>query len=571
MNSRERALFDSLLALEGGEARANLRSALSALLTYLGARRGAALWSREGEPDLWVGVPAGLADALTLAMGEAWAHCRATLSLPSLVRVNEPVWRAEIAQCAVHLGAKALFLLPLGEPSMPGGFALLALSPRRTLSTGEVKTMAQAGQIIGQALDRATQSARLRRLQRLMQALYEVSAGVLNGHTLESLLNLVVHSAVTTIDHAENCVLHLLDEASGELHPRALSFQGERAGEEGQARMRLGEGVAGYALAEGKVLNIPDVSRDARFLPFGERRRFTSILVAPLIRHERRIGTLSVDSLQANAFDLDDERLLLIFASHAATAIENARLLADLQESLERLCAMQDQLIQAEKLSALGRMLRGVTHELNNPLAAVMGYTQLLQMDEALPEEVQRDLERIYAQAERAARVVRGLQIFARQEPVVRQLVDVNEIVRSVLELQETQLRLDHIQVVENLASQPLGVMGDFNHLQQVFFHLIANAREAMVAHRGEGRLEVSSRRQGDRVKVCIGDNGPGLSEEVKRNLFDPFFTTKEVGEGMGLGLSICYGIIAGHGGRIYAESEPGVGTTFTVELPAAY
>lgn len=570
MNARERALFDSLLAL-GGDLREGLRSALNALLAYWGARRGVALWKREGEPTLWVALPTPGEGALVRALEEVWARWGTAHCLPRLVRAGEPTWEPEIARCADCLGARAVLLLPLGEPSRPGGVALLALAPRRVANAEATQTMIQAGRLIGQALERAIRDARLRRLQRLVQALYEVSAGVLNGHALDHLLSLVVRLAVTTIDHAENGVLHLLDEATGELRPKALSFRGERPGGEGQARMHLGEGVAGYALAQGKVMNVPDVSRDARFIPFGEGRRFTSILVAPLMRHERRIGTLSVDSRQARAFDVDDERLLLMLSSHAAAAIENARLLADLQESLERLRTMQDQLIQAEKLSALGRMLRGVTHELNNPLAAVMGYTQLLQMNEDLPEEVQHDLARIYAQAERAARVVRSLQIFARQEAVVRQLVDVNEILASVLELQETQLRLDHIEVIENLAPQPLGVMGDFNHLQQVFFHLITNAREAMVAHRGEGRLEVSSRRIGDTVEVRVSDNGPGLSEEVKKNLFDPFFTTKEVGEGAGLGLSVCYGIVAGHKGRIYAESEPGVGTTFIVELPAAY
>ncbi len=570
MRISERALFDALLALGGAEPREALRGALGALLAYEGAERGLALWWQEGEPGLYVTMPASLEGALAPAVRESCLTWREGFTSPRSLRPGEPGWGAEAAQVAQALGAKGLVVIPLGGGEAPCGCAVWA-SARRALREEEAQVLAQAGRLIGKALEQISQGARLRRLMRLVQALYEVSTSVLNGRDLDGLLNLVVHLAVTTIDHAENCVLHLLDEATGELRPKALSFQGEGPHTEGQAHMRLGEGVAGYALAQGRVLNVPDVSRDARFLPIREGRRFTSMLVAPLMLHERRIGTLSVDSRQAHAFDSDDERLLLMLSSHAAAAIENSRLVQDLQESLERLRAMQDQLIQSEKLSALGRMLRGVTHEINNPLAAVMGYVQLLQMDETLSESVQRDLSRIYAQAERAAHIVRSLQIFARQEAVVRQLVDVNEILESVLELQATQLRLDHIEVVTDLAPQPLGVMGDFNHLQQVFFHLITNAREAMVAHRGEGRLEVISRRAGDVVEVRIRDNGPGLSDEVKQHLFDPFFTTKEVGEGTGLGLSVCYGIITGHEGRIGVESNLGEGTTFIVELPAAY
>lgn len=571
MRTRDLALFDALLTLGGTEPLGGLRRALGALLAYWGAERGLALWQREGEPDLLVAAPPDWEGALAPAVGNVRALGQEVGASPRLLRAGEPGWGPDVAPIAQALGAKALLVISLGEPEAPGGCAALAASPRRSLGKREAQTLAQAGRLIGKAIEQMAQGARLQRLLRLVQALYEVSTSVLNGHALDDLLNLVVRLAVTTIDHAENCVLHLFDEPTGELRPKALSFQGERSGAEGQAHMRLGEGVAGYALAQGRVMNVPDVSQDARFLPIREGRHFTSMLVAPLMLHERRIGTLSVDSRQAHAFDLDDERLLLMLSSHAAAAIENARLVHDLQESLDRLRVMQDQLIQAEKLSALGRMLRGVTHEMNNPLAAVMGYVQLLQMNENLPEEVRHDLDRIYTQAERAARIVRNLQIFARQEAVVHQLVDVNEILESVLELQAEQLRLDHIEVVRDLASQPLGVMGDFNHLQQVFFHLIANAREAMTAHRGEGRLEVISRRVGDAIEVRIRDNGPGLSDEVRRYLFDPFFTTKEVGEGMGLGLSVCYGIITEHNGRIHAESERGEGATFIVELPAAY
>jgi signal transduction histidine kinase len=231
---------------------------------------------------------------------------------------------------------------------------------------------------------------------------------------------------------------------------------------------------------------------------------------------------------------------------------------------------MQEQMIQVEKLSALGRMIAGVSHELNNPLTAVMGYSQLMLMSDSLDAECRPDVERIYSQADRAAKIVRSLQMFARSEAGARQLVDVNDVIESVLELQAAQLRMEHVELVRRMAPQPLGVFGDYYQLQQVFFHLVSNARDAVAGKRGGGCLTVSSAQRGDFVEVRVQDNGAGMTTDVRQRIFDPFYTTKGVGHGTGLGLSVVYGIVTSHSGHVYVDGAPGTGATFVVCLPVA-
>jgi two-component system NtrC family sensor kinase len=294
------------------------------------------------------------------------------------------------------------------------------------------------------------------------------------------------------------------------------------------------------------------------------------MLVAPLKLGDRHIGTLSVDSNRPNAFSSADERLLMTLATQAAGAIDHARLVNDLQQSLLDLKATQAQLVQSEKLSAIGQLIAGVAHEMNNPLTAVMGYAQLLLTTEGIAEDIRYDLSKIYSQAQRAAKIVQNLLTFARQHKAERQLVDVNEVLERTLELRAYQLRVENIEVSTRLGQCPFSTMADPSQLQQVFLNLINNAQDAMTSYRGGGHLTVVSEAHGKVIRVRFIDDGPGLLPEVRQHLFEPFFTTKDVGKGTGLGLSICFGIISQHGGRIWAEGEQGKGATFIVELPLA-
>jgi two-component system NtrC family sensor kinase len=231
---------------------------------------------------------------------------------------------------------------------------------------------------------------------------------------------------------------------------------------------------------------------------------------------------------------------------------------------------LEAQLMQAEKLSAIGQLVAGVAHELNNPLTSVTGFTELLLRRDDLDELMTSDLKHIHTQGHRAARIVQNLLTFGRKHHPQRVQVNLNTIIENTLTLHEYHLRVDNIRVIRELDQDLPATVADPDQLQQVFLNLINNASQAMVTQ-SAGKLTVRSWTGEDgSVRVSVADTGVGMTPQVRSRIFDPFYTTKPVGLGTGLGLSICYGIISGHGGRIWAESEPDQGSTFFVSLPAA-
>lgn len=227
------------------------------------------------------------------------------------------------------------------------------------------------------------------------------------------------------------------------------------------------------------------------------------------------------------------------------------------------------QLLQAEKLSAIGQLVAGVAHELNNPMTSIKGFTELLLRRTDLDEDARTDLNYINNQAERAARIVTNLLTFAREHQPQRVLVDVNKVVDDTLSLHTYHLRVDNIKVHRQLDANLPPTIADPYQLQQVFLNLIGNAHQAM-AENGGGVLTVQSERVDDEIQIRIGDTGPGIPQHLLGRIFDPFFTTKPVGKGTGLGLSICFNILQDHGGTIWVDSVPGQGCTFQLMLPVA-
>jgi signal transduction histidine kinase/ActR/RegA family two-component response regulator len=245
---------------------------------------------------------------------------------------------------------------------------------------------------------------------------------------------------------------------------------------------------------------------------------------------------------------------------------------ADLEEKVRQRTAeletAQSQLVQAEKMSAMGELVSGVAHELNNPLAGVIGYSQLLLGAEGVEEKTRRGLERINREATRCKRIVQNLQVFARKHKPQKQYVGINGILESTLDLRAYQMQVDNVKVETDLLSDLPKTMADFHQLQQVFVNLLVNAHHAIKQAGRPGRVLVQTRHERESIVVRVRDNGCGIPPENLKRIFDPFFTTKEVGQGTGLGLSICYGIVQEHRGKIYATSRPGEETTFVVELP---
>jgi len=228
------------------------------------------------------------------------------------------------------------------------------------------------------------------------------------------------------------------------------------------------------------------------------------------------------------------------------------------------------QLLQAEKMAALGQTISGVAHELNNPLATILTWSERLSQMPTLDASLRHGLDTILSESERAARIVRNLLTFARKRQTTRMMVDVNQIVAQTLALRAYDLRLTNIRVIDALAAGLPQVFADGHQMQQVLLNLVINAEQAMLSANGRGVLVVRSWHDVEQEAVVleINDDGPGIPDEVQPKIFDPFFTTKEVGKGTGLGLTVAYAIVQEHGGRIRLESRPGAGASFYVELP---
>ncbi|HXN99220.1 MAG TPA: ATP-binding protein [Candidatus Acidoferrales bacterium] len=229
---------------------------------------------------------------------------------------------------------------------------------------------------------------------------------------------------------------------------------------------------------------------------------------------------------------------------------------------------IQSKLLQTEKMAALGQLVSGIAHELNNPLTTIMGYGQLLLGHGLTPPQLS-EARKVFQEAERARRIVKNLLYFARENRPERTRVNLNEIVERTLALRSYELRVENIVIECDLAQNLPETMADPHQLQQVVLNLLANAEQALLEDRGQGHVWIRTQRiGGNRISLEVSDDGPGIPTELGSRIFDPFFTTKPSDVGTGLGLSIVYGIVHQHGGEVTFENQSGAGARFVVELP---
>ncbi|RME46425.1 MAG: hybrid sensor histidine kinase/response regulator, partial [Deltaproteobacteria bacterium] len=238
-----------------------------------------------------------------------------------------------------------------------------------------------------------------------------------------------------------------------------------------------------------------------------------------------------------------------------------------MKQLYDELKEAQHKLLQADKLSAIGTLVSGVAHELNNPIAVILGYTQLLQTIEDI-DLLKEKLLKINEAAQRCQRIIRNLLSFARVHKPEKSYVGINGLLKRSVELLQNDLTLHKVAIRLNLDPNLPKTMADFHQIQQVFINILTNALQAISEMgRTDGEIRITTKHEGERLHIEIADNGPGISEELQHRIFNPFFTTKQA-TGTGLGLSISYGIIREHGGEISFASRRGKGTIFQITLP---
>ena len=461
-----------------------------------------------------------------------------------------------------------------GLPVLQEGnlFAVLALNGRKPFCVGPDEQdllesfAAQAAVAIRNAhLYQESESRRMR-----LATLVQVSQRLNRGLDLPSVLNFIAEAAAMVFEGEAG--FRLVD---GEFLVRVGATPGAQKAMASD-RIRIGESLSGRVAASGQPLITSDSAADTRILPQHraaiEPDRTGALMCVPMKVGEHILGTLHIFRERGHVFDEDALNLAKSLANHAVIAIDNARLFGELRAALEEIETTQQQVVQGQRLKALGEMAGGVAHDFNNALAVILGRTRLL-LEQTPDSEVQRQLQVIEKAASDAAQTVRRIQEFTRIKPTRPfQSVDLNCIVEEVIELTRSRWK-DEAQAfgvaydirVETSPVPP--VAGDPSELREALTNLLFNALDAM-PQGGQVTFQIGG--ENGCVHCIVSDTGIGMTEEVRQRVFDPFFTTKGP-RGTGLGLSVVYGIVARHKGNIEVETEVGKGSAFAIRLPICF
>jgi PAS domain S-box-containing protein len=308
-------------------------------------------------------------------------------------------------------------------------------------------------------------------------------------------------------------------------------------------------------------LPLPPAIREAQ-----RKEGLVAVYVVILWSKDKVIGGLSVGSRTPREFSPADINLLIAVGSQISSATERTLLYEETRQAYDNLRRTQEQLLHSEKMAAVGQLISGVAHELNNPLTAILGYSQLLTSSGQLGPLGIEYSDKLYKQAQRTHRIVQNLLSFARQHKPERMPVQLNQILEDTLALRDYDLRMSNVRIHLELDAELPLTAADPHQLQQVFLNMVNNAVDAILERSKDGDLWVRTGQSSGHLFVEFTDSGPGVQDASR--VFDPFYTTKPVGKGTGLGLSICYGIVTEHGGTIQVRNVPTRGASFTIELP---
>ena len=407
----------------------------------------------------------------------------------------------------------------------------------------------------------------MRRRNRELNALNAMAVIATQSFDLDEILNLTLRQVISLFG-AETGSIYLSD--SDETTFRRRAGWGQRT--EARAHFNVVELANGFG---DLVMRSRTEVLTAEFLPhlppvvadFVKADGPGSWLWVLLWSKDAPIGIMGISSPEARVYSGNDENMMVAVGRQLATTIEKVRLYEETCRAYEDLRRTQEQLLQSEKMSAVGQLIAGVAHELNNPLTAILGYAQLLE-SEGLDDRAADFVRKLFKQAQRTHRVVQNLLSFARQRTPQKQEVDVRKIVDETLALREYDLKVNNIALERETKVDVPSVTADPHQLEQVFLNIINNAVDAILEGGKGGKLKVRIHSGDGQVRVEFLDTGVGIKDPNR--IFDPFYTTKTVGKGTGLGLSICYGIIKEHGGDITAHNRPEGGASVEVRLPAS-
>ena len=407
----------------------------------------------------------------------------------------------------------------------------------------------------------------MRRRNRELNALNAMAVIATQSFDLDEILNLTLRQVISLFG-AETGSVYLAAEPEGTYRRRA------GWGPRSEARVRMAEVVFAEGLGDLVMRSRAEVVTQD-FLPhlpatvveFICADRLPYWIWVVLWSKDRPIGIMGIASKEDRHYSSNDENLLVAISRQLATTIEKVQLYEETCRAYEDLRRTQEQLLQSEKMSAVGQLISGVAHELNNPLTAILGYAQLLE-GAGLDHRSADYVRKLFKQAQRTHRVVQNLLSFARQRKPQKQEVDLRKVLEESLTLREYDLRVNNVSLQREIPDDVPSVVADPHQLEQVFLNIVNNALDAMVEGSGSGVLKVRVFKKDAFVCVEFDDSGPGIKDPSR--IFDPFYTTKSVGKGTGLGLSICYGIIKEHGGEIVARNREEGGATIEVRLLAS-
>ena len=451
---------------------------------------------------------------------------------------------------------------------------LTARMPETKLA--EMRPTVRAFNSMAASLEQALHEARTR--QTRLESLVEISSELSRMQPLDSLLGRIAEACGRLVK-TDWVGFRLVD---GDELVVAGTLEG---GTEMPVRRRLkiGESLAGQVAATGRPLLLRDPASHPSMLPEHaqamRRLGYHGMLTVPARVGDRVVGVLSFLTRREEGFSTEDLAIATAFASHAAVALENSRLLHESRRAYDELAQTQGQLEQAQKMDAIGRLAGGVAHDFNNLLTVILGRTDILLTQIKTEDPLRRGIALIQRTAGRAAELTKQLLAFSRKQVLEAVVLDLGVVTTDMKEMLARLIGED-IALVTNLAATLGHVKADRGQIEQVVMNLAINARDAMpqggqlVVETANADLDdeyvrrnVGSR-PGPHVMLAVSDSGVGIPRELQRHIFEPFFTTKEQGKGTGLGLATVYGIVKQSGGYIEVDSEPGRGTTFRIYLP---